>query len=273
MKNLLGHFVEAVQAPAAARKNKAGRNLFQQTGALQVVANQRDEFLRARFDNFRQHPRENRPRRPIANAGDFDRRVLLQKCRGSAAIAALDAFGFRNRRAQADGEIVREMIAANCDSAGVANHATAVDDDFRRPTADVEEAAAHIAFILRETGVGRSERFKNSVADQDSRAIRGRDKVLRGNNRRRDDVYVRFQMLADHADGVANAVVRIHNEFVRQNVEHFAVFGAMTKGRDLQVPGFDDLTGAEIMRAANFAAIFIAATMAPPGIEPPLELR
>jgi hypothetical protein len=36
---------------------------------------------------------------------------------------------------------------------------------------------------------------------------------------------------------------------------------------------FDDLTGAKIMRAADFEAVFIAATMSPPGIEPPLELR
>ncbi|MEU0519928.1 hypothetical protein [Streptosporangium sp. NPDC006007] len=54
---------------------------------------------------------------------------------------------------------------------------------------------------------------------------------------------------------------------------YFAVFGAMTKWRDLEVAGFDDLTGAGIMRAADFKAVFIAATMSPPGIEPPLELR
>src|SRR5882757_9262534 len=99
VKNLLGHFVEAVQARAAARKNKTRRNLFQQTGALEVVANQYNEFLRARFDNFREHPRENRPRRPVANAGDLDRRILVQKCSCGAAVMALDALGFRNRRA------------------------------------------------------------------------------------------------------------------------------------------------------------------------------
>lgn len=54
---------------------------------------------------------------------------------------------------------------------------------------------------------------------------------------------------------------------------YFAVFGAMTKDTDLQVDSFDDLTGARIMRAADFAAVFIAATMNPPGIEPPMELR
>ncbi|GAB3677832.1 hypothetical protein GCM10027589_48120 [Actinocorallia lasiicapitis] len=54
---------------------------------------------------------------------------------------------------------------------------------------------------------------------------------------------------------------------------YFAVFGAMTKGRDLEVLSFDDLSGAGIMRAAGLAAVFVAATMSPPGIEPPLELR
>ena len=54
---------------------------------------------------------------------------------------------------------------------------------------------------------------------------------------------------------------------------YFAVFGAMTKVTDLAVSRFDDLTGADIMRAAEFEAVFVAATMSPPGIEPPLELR
>jgi transcriptional regulator with XRE-family HTH domain len=54
---------------------------------------------------------------------------------------------------------------------------------------------------------------------------------------------------------------------------HFAVFGAMTKSAELKVGSFSDLTGAEIMHGAGFASIFIAATMNPPGIEPPLELR
>ncbi|GGQ71465.1 hypothetical protein [Couchioplanes azureus] len=52
---------------------------------------------------------------------------------------------------------------------------------------------------------------------------------------------------------------------------YFAVFGIMTKGESLEVDGFDDLTGSTIMQAAKFEAVFIAATMSPPGIEPPLS--
>ncbi|WP_280296651.1 hypothetical protein [Nocardia abscessus] len=75
-----------------------------------------------------------------------------------------------------------------------------------------------------------------------------------------------------HADVVGYLTQQVRARYPKAEL-YFAVFGAMTKGRDLEVGGFDDLTGAKIMRAADFAAIFIAATMSPPGIEPPLELR
>ncbi|MGO4649544.1 hypothetical protein AB4305_32100 [Nocardia sp. 2YAB30] len=75
-----------------------------------------------------------------------------------------------------------------------------------------------------------------------------------------------------HADVVGYLTRRVRERYPKAEI-YFAVFGAMTKGRDLEVGSFDELTGAKIMRAADFDAIFIAATMSPPGIEPPLELR
>ncbi|MEV4175664.1 hypothetical protein [Nonomuraea sp. NPDC049709] len=74
-----------------------------------------------------------------------------------------------------------------------------------------------------------------------------------------------------HADVVGFISREIRNHYPGAQI-YFAVFGAMTKGK-LDVSDFDDLTGAGIMRAANFKAVFVAATMSPPGIEPPLELR
>ncbi|WP_219509036.1 hypothetical protein [Nonomuraea ceibae] len=74
-----------------------------------------------------------------------------------------------------------------------------------------------------------------------------------------------------HADVVGFISRQIRSRYPGAEI-YFAVFGAMTKGK-LEVIDFDDLTGASIMRAANFKAVFVAATMSPPGIEPPLELR
>src|SRR5580658_8581305 len=36
---------------------------------------------------------------------------------------------------------------------------------------------------------------------------------------------VGFETLADHADGVADAILRVHHKFVGEDVEDFAVFG------------------------------------------------
>ncbi|MFI0793050.1 hypothetical protein ACH4OY_10165 [Micromonospora rubida] len=75
-----------------------------------------------------------------------------------------------------------------------------------------------------------------------------------------------------HADVVGFLAGEIRRRYPKALL-YFAVFGAMTKGSGLEVNSFDELTGAKIMRAADFSAVFIAATMNPPGIEPPLELR
>ncbi|GAB3165985.1 hypothetical protein GCM10027059_24430 [Myceligenerans halotolerans] len=75
-----------------------------------------------------------------------------------------------------------------------------------------------------------------------------------------------------HADVIGYLTRQLRARYPRAEL-YFAVFGAMTKDQDLTVGSFDDLTGAQIMRAADFEAVFIAATMSPPGIEPPLELR
>ena len=75
-----------------------------------------------------------------------------------------------------------------------------------------------------------------------------------------------------HADVVGFITCQIRERYPGADI-YFAVFGAMTKGSTLEVDSFDDLTGARIMTAAGFKAVFIAATMSPPGIEPPLELR
>lgn len=75
-----------------------------------------------------------------------------------------------------------------------------------------------------------------------------------------------------HADVIGLICRELRRRYPNASL-YFAVFGAMTRSSGLEIPSFDQLTGAEIMRAAGLSAVFIAATMAPPGIEPPLELR
>ena len=75
-----------------------------------------------------------------------------------------------------------------------------------------------------------------------------------------------------HADVVGFIAREIRSRYPRAQL-YFAVFGAMTRATDLHVGSIDELTGAQIIKDADFRAVFIATTMSPPGIEPPLELR
>src|SRR6266566_3110557 len=224
MERLLGEFIKPVQARAATRQDKSSGKLAIKSGALQVIANQRKQFHGARLNDVRQHVRKDGSWRAVTDAGNFDSAISLHEGGSGAAVAALESFRFRDRRAKADGEIVREVIAANRNSAAVAHHATAEDKQFRSATADVQQAAAEIALVLGEARFGGSERFENGIGDEDAGLVRRGDEILRGGNGGSHEMNVRFQPLADHADGVAYAVLRIHDEFMRKDVKDFAVF-------------------------------------------------
>ncbi len=140
-------------------------------------------------------------------------------------MATLDPLRFRDRCTQTDGEIIREVIAADGDRAGVAHHPTAENEQFGGAAADVQEAAAEIAFILRQTGFRGSQRLKDGIADEDAGLVGGRNKILSSGNGRSDQMNVHFQALADHTDSVAYAILRIYHELVGKDVQDFAVFG------------------------------------------------
>src|SRR5258708_17431259 len=134
-----------------------------------------------------------------------------------------NAFGFRDWRAQTDREIVGEMVAADWHSAGVAHDPAAVDDQFGGAAANVEQTSSEVAFVLSKASLRGGQRLDNRVADQDSGTIRGGDEILRRSHRRCDDVYVSFETLAHHADGVTDSIVIVHRKFVMQYVPNFSV--------------------------------------------------
>ena len=133
---------QAVELGSAAGENESRWDLLVEAGALQIIAYQSEQFVGPWLDDVGHHARKNHARRPVADAGDFDGAVFGEQRGGGAAVMALDPFRFGNRGAQADGEIVAEVVAADGDDTGVANNSAAVDDEFGGAAADVEQADA-----------------------------------------------------------------------------------------------------------------------------------
>src|SRR5271170_822770 len=199
----------------------------------------------ARLHDFREHAREHGARRTIADAGDFDGRVFREEFAQSAGMQAFDFFRFAARRAQADGEIVGEMIAAHWNRGGVADYAAGKGDHFGGAAADIQQTSAELAFVLREASFGGSERLKDRIVHAHAGAIYGSDDILGGGAGGGDDVHVGFQALADHADRVADVILRVERKFLRQDVQNFAIF------RQLHAAGSFD-------GAADVVALYVA---------------
>src|SRR5260370_24240213 len=224
MASLLRKFRHQGGAGAAAGEEKSSRDLAVKPGGLQIVANQGEQFHGARLDDVREHVREDGAWGTVAYAGNLDRAVSLHECGSSAAVAALESFGFRDRSTQANSEIIRKMIAANSNRAGVTHHAAAKDKQFRGAAADVQKAAAKIALVLREARFRGSQRLKDSIGDKDAGLVGAGDEILGGGNGGSHQMDVYFQTRAEHADGVAYAALRIDNKLMRKDVQDFAIF-------------------------------------------------
>src|SRR5713101_1814528 len=220
-----------------------------QTGALQFIADQREQFGGARLHNFAKHPGKYRPWRAVADASHLDGRVAEQHLVIRAGIFALDFFSLGNRRAQADSQIVCEMVAANRNCRRVAGHPAGIDEQFRGASADVQQAAAQIVLILQKAGFGRGERFQHSIADHDARAVHCGNQILRRGSGRSDYMNIDFQPLAHHSHRVADAVLGVHQKFLRKDVKHLAVIGQ----RD---------AASRINRAANVVALDVTRMVA-----------
>src|SRR4030088_872877 len=109
--------------------------------------------------------------------------IFCQQRPSGAAVLALDSFRLWNRSAQAYREVIGEMIAADGNGARVADYSAAINYEFSGPAADIEQTAAQVALFLRQARLGGGERLKHRVANQNSCAICGGDKILRRCNR------------------------------------------------------------------------------------------
>ncbi len=125
---------------------------------------EREKFLRARLNDLVEHADKHGARRTIAHAGDLDGLIFGKQVAQGAAVFALDALRFGNRRAQTDGQIVAEVIAANGHGAGMTDHAAGIDDQLSRTAADIKQAAAELAFILREHGDSAEAKGSSAVS-------------------------------------------------------------------------------------------------------------
>ena len=94
-----------------------------------------------------------------------------------------------------------------------------------RPAADVDDARAEFLFVVGQYRVTRSKLLENDVVDLESTSLHALDDVLCCALRAGDHVYLGLETNTEHADGFADTLLIVDQEFLRQNVQDLLVRG------------------------------------------------
>ena len=127
------------------------------------------------------------------------------------------------RRAQALRDVVRHHVAGKRDHRGVADRAAREHRNVGGAAAHVDQAHAEFLLVLGEHGVARGELLEHDVLDLEPAALHALHDVLRRALGAGDDVHLGLEAHARHADRLADALLRVDDEFLRQDVQDLLV--------------------------------------------------
>src|SRR6266566_4574049 len=127
VEHFLGQIDHAFHLGATAGDDDAAAEHVLETAAAQLRLHQSVKFFDARLDHFRQRLARKLARRAVAHARHVDGLFAARELRQRAAEFFLDVLGVRRRRAQRDGDIVRDLIAGDRDHRGVPDRAFGID--------------------------------------------------------------------------------------------------------------------------------------------------
>ncbi len=138
-------------------------------------------------------------------------------------MALFQALGVVERGAQAGGDIVGDMVAADRNHCGMLHRSVMINGDVGRAAADVDQRDAQFPFLVGKHRLCHCQRRQHNLRNIEAAAVAALDDILHRGHRPGDNVHLRFETDSGHAKGIPDAVLIIDDVILRQNVEHLAI--------------------------------------------------
>src|SRR5690606_20915498 len=127
------------------------------------------------------------------------------------------------RGAQADGDVVGDVVAADGEDLGVPHFALHVEGNVGGAAADVGDDDAHFPLVGVQHRFARGQGIEHKFAAFDAHVVGAGGEVLQGGASGRYDVCLYLQPEAVHTNRVAHAVVLVDGVAARDEVHNLPV--------------------------------------------------
>src|SRR5947199_2557891 len=190
----LGH---AFHERRAAGHDGASRRRVLESRPAELARDQREDLLDPRLDDLREDLARELARPPAPDRRHVPRLLRRHQGRQPAPVPLLHVLGRGQRGAEADRDVVRDVVAAEREDDRVPDRAVAEQRDVGRPAADVHHDDAELLLVLVQDRLGRGERLEHDVVHGEARAVDRPDDVLHPSHRGGDDVPLARQVDVD----------------------------------------------------------------------------
>ena len=137
----------------------------------------------------------------------------------AASLVNLQSLRLAHRDAQAEREIVRDVVAADAEHSALLHCAARIHDEARRAAADVHHDCARGLLVRIEHRLRCGVRGEDDVLDLDVEIDHALEAVADARGDAMHDVKVRLQLAPVHADGVQNSVLPVHVVVLENRVD------------------------------------------------------
>jgi len=172
-QDLFRDLTDGREARSAADQDATCAQSFKHSGLAKLIAQHFKQFAPARLQNLCQSPLRHQARWALAYRWHLDFVPLRDTGHYGGAEHSLDFVSLSERCSHANCDVIREVIAANWDHAGMGNGSLIEDDNFSRPSANVDKTDAEFALIGIERSVGAGQRLEDDIGNVNARLIGG----------------------------------------------------------------------------------------------------
>ncbi len=202
---------------ATAQKN-AGAQIIGQSGLLQILRDQLENFLKPQRHDVAQMldiDRFERQAEFVGNGNGLSFAFLIHQRR---AVFELELFRAAQGHFQAVSQIVGNMVATNRQHAGVLDDATGINDVIRRAAADVNDQRAEFLLLVGQQRQRRRKAVENNFIHFQLQAFDKANGVLQAVRVAVNDVHIHLQPRTEHPHRIRHAILSIHKKMLADGV-------------------------------------------------------